>query len=513
MLPAARRFWWPVALGVIVVAGVALRLAVLSSPLGELDADEAVTGLMARHIAFLGERPLFYWGQSYLGTLEQFSVAPFFLLFGAATFWLKLVPALYSLGFVVLSGVVARHMFGAGPALATAAYLALPPAMLALWSTKARGGYAELLALGEALLLVTLLLARSPSAGLALLCGTLGGLALWTHLLAVVYLVPCVAYLLLRGIRASHVLALAAGFLVGAAPLLLYNLQNDWVTSADLIRPSPLPFDPLQQVARFFRVSVPVLLGVGVPVPPSDREFFDRAYVSATAGPVWAAALGCLLVLAALAMHLPSVRACVARRPGPAAEPTLLLGVVLLVAVALTLTSYGYFASEPRYALPAYAAVPLLFAAVWRLPKFPRLLVVGALAVLHARSLLLAPLFLFGPDIVQADAATRAQLIQALEQQQIQHIHTEYWIAQPVMFESGERILANVVHDGPNRNLRQALPVANDPNAAWVFQSDTEGERELLSHLAAASASPNVATVSLYHVYTGVPTQVLDAYP
>ncbi len=64
MLPAARRFWWPVALGVIVVAGVALRLVVLSSPLGELDADEAVTGLMARHIAFLGERPLFYWGQS-----------------------------------------------------------------------------------------------------------------------------------------------------------------------------------------------------------------------------------------------------------------------------------------------------------------------------------------------------------------------------------------------------------------------------------------------------------------
>ncbi len=104
-------------------------------------------------------------------------------------------------------------------------------------------------------------------------------------------------------------------------------------------------------------------------------------------------------------------------------------------------------------------------------------------------------------------------MIQALEQQQIQHIHTEYWIAQPVMFESGERILANVVHDGPNRNLGQALPVANDPNGAWVFQSDTEGEREFLSHLAAASASPNVATVSIYHVYTGVPTQVLDAYP
>ena len=64
------------ALGGLLLVGLALRLAVIASPLGEIDGDEAVVGLMARHIAFLGERPVFYYGQPYLGSLEAFSAAP-----------------------------------------------------------------------------------------------------------------------------------------------------------------------------------------------------------------------------------------------------------------------------------------------------------------------------------------------------------------------------------------------------------------------------------------------------
>jgi hypothetical protein len=45
----------------LLLVGLALRLAIVASPLGEIDGDEAVVGLMARHIAFLGERPVFYW--------------------------------------------------------------------------------------------------------------------------------------------------------------------------------------------------------------------------------------------------------------------------------------------------------------------------------------------------------------------------------------------------------------------------------------------------------------------
>src|ERR671938_597376 len=87
------------------------RAAVIASPLGEIDGDEAVVGLMARHIAFLGERPVFYYGQPYLGSLEAFSVAPLFRLFDSSTLLLKLVPTAYGLGFLVLSAALARRMF------------------------------------------------------------------------------------------------------------------------------------------------------------------------------------------------------------------------------------------------------------------------------------------------------------------------------------------------------------------------------------------------------------------
>src|SRR5579859_5871029 len=184
-----------IGLAAAVAIGLALRLAIIASPLGEIDGDEAVVGLMARHIAFLGERPVFYWGQPYLGSLEAFSAAPFFAVFDSSTLLLKLVPTAYSLGFLGLSALLARRLFGMGPALATAAYLAVPPSMWAVWSTKARGGYAELLFLGQALLLVTLALGQSRSRKLALLWGLLAGLAFWTHLLGVVYLVPAAIFL------------------------------------------------------------------------------------------------------------------------------------------------------------------------------------------------------------------------------------------------------------------------------------------------------------------------------
>ncbi|HEY0584143.1 MAG TPA: glycosyltransferase family 39 protein, partial [Chloroflexota bacterium] len=204
-------------IGLAAALGLALlaRLLVIVSPLGEIDADEAIVGLMARHIAFSGERPVFYWGQPYLGSLEAFTAAPLFRLFDSSTFLLKLVPTAYSLGFLALSAVMARRFFGTRAGLATAAYLAVPPAMWAVWSTKARGGYAELLFLGQAVLFVTLLLAARRSPKLALLWGLLAGLTFWTHLLGIVYLLAAVLFLVL-GRRTNWSLAELGLLLLGS---------------------------------------------------------------------------------------------------------------------------------------------------------------------------------------------------------------------------------------------------------------------------------------------------------
>jgi len=208
-------------LGLILLVGAGLRLWLLLGPFSEIDADEAVVGLMALQMP--GELPAFYWQQEYLGTLEPLTAWLVFGLVGPSAAALKAVPALYSLLFVGLVYVVALPAFGRGPALLAALYLAVPPSFFAAWSVKARGGYPEALALGMVCLLAAqrLVDAReqsrggaltpdpSPSSGRgeksagagafswALLFGVAAGLALWTHPMAVIFMAAGALYLML----------------------------------------------------------------------------------------------------------------------------------------------------------------------------------------------------------------------------------------------------------------------------------------------------------------------------
>ena len=92
---------------VALAVGLAFRLAVIASPLGEIDGDEAIVGLMARHIAFLGSGRS-STGASPISAAWRRSAAPLFRLLDSSTLLLKLVPTAYSLGFLALSAVVAR---------------------------------------------------------------------------------------------------------------------------------------------------------------------------------------------------------------------------------------------------------------------------------------------------------------------------------------------------------------------------------------------------------------------
>jgi hypothetical protein len=503
------------------VVGLAVRLAVIASPLGEIDGDEAVVGLMARHIAFLGERPVFYWGQPYIGSLEAFSAASLFQLLDSSTLLLKIVPSAYSLGFLAVSAMLARRLFGAGAGLATAAYLALPPSMWAVWSTKARGGYAEVLFLGEALLLVTLVLARSRRRGVALLWGLLAGLAFWTHLLAVVYLLPAVAFLALARRRNWSVVEVglaAAGALLGMFPLIVDNIADGYLTLAALLQPPDLPVDVVAQFIRFFRVGVPVLLGLGQPT--TSQAMFDQDWLQRPAGHLWVVGLALLVMAGALVVHLPALRRLVRCGADRASEPALLLFVVLVVPPLEALTRFGFFVSEPRYALPLYSAVPLFAGALWRLPlrifgaRAPlrtgwlsplRAGVVALVLAFNLWSLVSTDPRLWRPEETpDSTATTRAELVQYLVAGNRHQMYTDYWIGYPIMFETRETVLAYVISGGFNRYLPPADNVQRTPNPAWVFTPGVESEQAFIEQLQAVGGQAQLANVSIYHVYTDV---------
>lgn len=124
-----------------------------------VDADEAIVGLMGRHILD-GQQVIFFYGQEYMGSLEAYVAALFFFLFGSSSWALKLVPLIFAASFYLLCVHLARTLYGRRVGILTAVLLVSSSPFFLVWSVKARGGYMETLFFGTVLLVLahTLLL-------------------------------------------------------------------------------------------------------------------------------------------------------------------------------------------------------------------------------------------------------------------------------------------------------------------------------------------------------------------
>src|SRR5438132_7295593 len=81
------RRWWVAALAAIVVARSAVFVFAAGS---QFDSDQAVTGLMAKHLSELRAFPVFWYGQTYMLGVEAWLAAPLMALAGASVTALKL---------------------------------------------------------------------------------------------------------------------------------------------------------------------------------------------------------------------------------------------------------------------------------------------------------------------------------------------------------------------------------------------------------------------------------------
>lgn len=521
----------------------------LLGPLGEVEADESVVGLMALYIQ-AGQHFAFYWGQAYLGSLEAYLVAAAFVLAGPSNLVLKVVPGLSYLTFVLLLFFGARRDLGDRVALLSALYLAVPPSFLAIWSLKARGGYMELLALGQALIFLAPWMAR-PGASLVWkigLAGLLCGLLLWTHVLGLVYMLPVGFYLLLRLGRRLQGLPLIAGLLgalLGLAPALAYNLQSDWQTFGSLSGDG-LTLQTIQDnLHSLANIGLPVMAGLGQAT--SSPPLFAESWEQWPANWPWAPPL--LLGLAAAAL-LPSFPALLAASRGRAAEGQatayFCLWVILLTPPLVSLGRFGELVAEPRYALPLYSATPVFAFALVRLAdslagsvkvawsakalttnsvragaivrNAPRLVgthsssralflaVFAALMLaLNCYSLLTADArYSLPTNAAGSTEANRAELLSYLASRGIAEIYTDYWLAYPLMFESREAVQASVISGGYNRFAPHAHAVATSDRPAFVFIWSLDEEAAFIRRLEALGGRGIRDEVSIYSVYTNV---------
>ena len=470
------------------VAGIALRAAVQVSSLGVPDGDEAVWGLMARHLLH-GHLSAFFWGQGYGGTQEVILTAPLFWLFGTNMLAARIVPMSLVALAAVLVWRVGRRTIGEPQAMFAGALLWVWPPYLIWKSDRAHGFYGSGLVLATLVLLLVLRLLERTTRRDGALLGLVLGLAWWQTPQVVAVAVPAVAYLALRkrsGIL--HIVWPAAPFAVlGALPWLFSNLHHDWWSFDISSGETPYPL----RLRGFFSATFPMAIGLRVP--------FTSHWLlgSAVSGIVYAA----LLALVAVELWRKRAR-----------NVALLLAVAVAYPFLYALSPSTWITDEPRYVVLLLPVLVLLIAQVMTgaVRGAVVLAVASALSGLVLAQVASSPAYSRRADGLFVPHSF-APLIRALEDGGIDRVFAGYWVAYRLDFETDERVIAaeaslRTLARQPDGRVRPRVPrnaneirfapydgeVRRAPNAAYVLLAGTAEEARSRSLLERAGYARSV---------------------
>lgn len=537
----------------IIVLAIAARFAIVALGWPENDSDEGTMGLMAIHIASSGARPIFFYGQHYMGALEAYLGAASFHVFGVSILALRLGPLLLYGVFLVSTYLLAVLLFDRRVALISIALLSLGTNEMLFRQLEAAGGYSETLAFGSLCLLLAgwLSLTYQPAAptpdmppktlsGRAFPLrwrrwfayagwGLSAGLGLWSDVLVLPFVAASFGLLLVccrRELLRRHGLALALGVVVGAWPLIAYNLSAPpgqdslsvflQLDSAGSAHRSLV--DLLSQAAGTLLVSLPAITGANplCSVSPStawpltaqsSARTLACTEVHAAWGLGWlalgiVAALGACWTLRRLVRRTHSVHSgfLLALHVEPARERrTAVLATARLAVLAgagLSLATYLLSPTaamfpwqDARYLLGLLIATPVTISPLlgyapslrtWKrlrprvsaASRYAALVLVGAVLLAG-----MVQVFVNVTPAAQAHNRVTRDVISRLEHAGMTHIYTDYWTCDRVAFQSDEQIICGVLDErlqnGQNRYLPYFRAVQADPHAAYVFPANS----------------------------------------
>lgn len=206
-------------LWICLLVDVLVRMFLIIHTHGVIAGDEAVTGIQAEYI-LRGAHPVYYYGQSYMGSLEAYIIAFIFVLAGPSVLTLRIAMILISLLLVILTWMFAAALADeAGvPLQGKKRFMfiaALPPLYDAVLELRSLGGYIEAMIIMLWLLLCALRLTqrwRADASNRELILRWLGigfllGLGFWIDPLviyAVVAVVLWIGWFFLSGLIKPH---------------------------------------------------------------------------------------------------------------------------------------------------------------------------------------------------------------------------------------------------------------------------------------------------------------------
>lgn len=415
----SRRRGGTVVLLCLLALGVAARLLGAWCYRHSDNPDYGIVALMARHMAEGSDWPVFFYGQSYMGSLEPAVSAALCRLFGYSGFAVCLGSAL--LGMLLLPVVYAwgRDAGGRAAGLTALAYCVLGPEGYFHYQASPRGGYPLTLLLGTLILWLACRYALAERDGRRVspwryaLLGGLGGLGVWSNPLIVAHLIAAAMMFMViapRRLFSARLLAAFPAFLLGSLPLWLWNMRNDWASLAmgRTVGAGGQVFAVGQRL--LWRHRWPELLGAG------------------KTGPAWGVVLPWLHLLAVFAAAAACLAA--ARRERKPDKPFLLLAGLLFLVVFSVVFSLSSFSQihTPRYLLPLVPALGVLVGAAtvfmdrvmpWRLGWLP-------LAVLLVSQAVVIPNHFAREERYAARHANAQSLGEFMHARKVNTVYTPY---------------------------------------------------------------------------------------
>lgn len=434
----------------VVLIAVTLKIVLLALDSFPFNADEAIVGLMARHILD-GRWPVFFYGQAYMGSLDASLVALGFAMFGQKVIVIRVVQILLYIGTVLTTMHLAKRIFGDTEGMLFAGLLmAIPTVNVTLYTTISLGGYGEALLIGNLLILLALRIAKIQGEIWPYLAwGFLAGFGFWVFGLTLVFTIPTAGLilwsawgLLNQRDMQKKVLGLIVAAVIGASPWLVSGLSQGQGILIEELTGSAIAGASSTDFLTAIGSRITHLLLFGSTVSLGFRPPWEIRWLSLPLLPI---ALTLWLIIIGHGIRK-------LRRPGPdRLGRRVMIGLVITLLLGFILTPFGADPSG-RYFLPLAAPMALIVTDFLvdlrgRYRRWLRTLVLIGLLGFNlwgtVESALRKPPGITTQfnAITQIDRSQDHALIAFLTDQAESKGYSNYWVSYPLAFLSQEELI------------------------------------------------------------------------
>ena len=448
-----------------------LRLPLLFGYGSYVSGDEAVVGIMAKHITEGKENVLFFYNQVYGGghTIEAYIAALLFSIFGIKGYLLKAIPLFFSLLVILFSYYFLSRYFSKKIALISIILLLFSNAFLEPSFTA--NGYIETMffCLLTMFLFCRIFFDRKKDYKTLILFGFILGIAYWSFETSLFFLLTYVFFFFIKDklffLRKSFFIWFSS-FLVGSLPMLVILINNKFLNFRDITQKNNLLINFFINLKNLLVNDLPYFHGIDN-VHNFDKIFFTN----------WIVYIIALISFFGLIyLNRKSLKKIFLLNKNINKMNKENIFIIFIIIYLLFYCFSAFAGVAPRYFVPLLPYCIFLIAIfITKINKkyfyfifliFLLIMGISDTVGLHQKDYVI-------DGIIKTKYDTSSKIIDFLKINDINYVYTTYFLKWRLIFESDEEIIASCNHLCPcgYRYIPYEEAVKNSENFVYVFHN------------------------------------------